>query len=87
MRKKPISLPDPAEAAGFDPIMGRRIEPAEQARWHPLASQPHYQSQAMIWDGRFAVLQAAVDLLADGPRPAGDIASRWHGDFFYLNLA
>jgi hypothetical protein len=48
MRKKPMSLMDPAEAAVLDQITVRRIQPAEQARWNQLVSQHHYLKNASL---------------------------------------
>ena len=48
MRKKQISLMDPAEAAVLDQITVRRIEPAEQPRWNQLVSEHHYLKNANL---------------------------------------
>jgi hypothetical protein len=48
MRKKQMSLMDPAEAAVLDQITVRRIEPAEQDRWNQLVSQHHYLKNASL---------------------------------------
>jgi len=48
MRKKQISLMDPAEAAVLDQITVRRIEPAEQSRWNELVSEHHYLKNANL---------------------------------------
>jgi hypothetical protein len=48
MRKKQISLMDPAEAAVLDQITVRRIEPEEQPRWSQLVSEHHYLKNANL---------------------------------------
>ncbi len=48
MRKKQMSLMDPAEAAVLDQVIVRRIEPAEQDRWDELVSQRHYLQNANL---------------------------------------
>jgi len=48
MRKKQMSLMDPAEAAVLDQITVRRIEPAEQERWDQLVMRHHYLKSAHL---------------------------------------
>jgi hypothetical protein len=48
MRKKQMSLLDPAEAAVLDQVTVRRMEPAEQDRWNQLVSQHHYLKNASL---------------------------------------
>jgi hypothetical protein len=48
MRKKPMSLMDPAEAEVVDQITVRRIEAKEQNRWDQLVSQHHYLKNANL---------------------------------------
>src|SRR5271156_6048694 len=66
MRKKQMSLMDPAEAAVMEQITVRRIEPAEQDRWNELVSQHHYLKNANLvgerlcyvaeWQGQWKAL-------------------------------
>jgi hypothetical protein len=42
MRKKPMSLMDPAEAEVVDQITVRPIEATEQDRWDQLVIEHHY---------------------------------------------
>jgi len=48
MRKKQMSLMDPAEAVVVEQITLRRIEPAEQERWDQLIIQYHYLKSAHL---------------------------------------